>query len=74
MANKKIFINTEFIKLDSLLKLIGEVATGGQAKLMIQNGEVLLNGEVCSLRGKKVYPKDVVMINENEYLVEASEK
>lgn len=74
MVNKKISINTEFIKLDSLLKLIGEVSTGGQAKLMIQNKEVLLNGEICTLRGKKIYPGDVVMINGNLYSVEAGEK
>lgn len=74
MVNKKISINTEFIKLDSLLKLIGEVSTGGQAKLMIQNKEVLLNGEICTLRGKKIYPGDVVMINGNFYSVEAGEK
>ena len=74
MVNKKISINTEFIKLDSLLKLIGEGSTGGQAKLMIQNKEVLLNGEICTLRGKKIYPGDVVMINGNFYSVEAGEK
>lgn len=74
MVNKKISINTEFIKLDSLLKLIGEVSTGGQAKLMIQNKEVLLNGEICTLRGKKIYHGDVVMINGNFYSVEAGEK
>ena len=47
-------IHTEFIRLDALLKLAGEVPTGGVAKEIIQNGEVLVNGEVCTMRGKKM--------------------
>ena len=48
-----ISIDTEFIRLDALLKLAGAVETGGHAKLAVQNGEVLVNGEVCTMRGKK---------------------
>lgn len=48
-------IDTEYIRLDALLKLAGAAATGGQAKFEIQSGEVELDGEVCLLRGKKVY-------------------
>lgn len=55
-------IDTEFIKLDSLLKYANIVETGGIAKLLIQDGEVLLNGEVETRRGKKIYPGDVVEI------------
>ena len=44
----KIEIDTEFIRLDALLKLGGAVETGGQAKFVIQNGEVLVNGEPCT--------------------------
>ena len=51
---EKIFIETEFIKLDNLLKLAGAFQTGGQAKLMVQSGAVKLNGEVCTMRGKKM--------------------
>ncbi len=51
-------IDTEFIRLDSLLKLAGFVDTGGQAKLVIQNGEVTVNGLPCSMRGKKLRPGD----------------
>lgn len=47
-------INTEFIKLDSLLKFAGMVETGGEAKELIQAGQVKLNGEVCTMRGKKM--------------------
>ncbi len=51
-------IVTEFIRLDSLLKLAGFVDTGGQAKFVIQNGQVLVNGQPCSMRGKKLRPGD----------------
>lgn len=56
----EIKIDTEFIKLDSLLKYANIVETGGIGKLLIQNGEVLLNGEIETRRGKKVYPGDTV--------------
>lgn len=56
---EKIGITTEFIRLDSFLKLTGMVDTGGQAKFVIQGGEVLVNGEVCPMRGKKLRPGDV---------------
>ena len=58
----KIKIDTEFIKLDSLLKLSGVVPTGGAAKIFIQDGEVKLNGEVCTMRGKKIRKGDKVKI------------
>lgn len=48
-------IDTEYIRLDALLKLAGAAATGGQAKFEIQSGEVELDGQTCLLRGKKVY-------------------
>ena len=53
-----ITIDTEFIRLDSLLKLGGAVETGGQAKMLIQGGRVLVNGEVCTMRGKKMRDGD----------------
>lgn len=55
---KEINIKEEYIKLDSALKLAGFVNTGGHAKTVIQNGEVRVNGEVCVLRGKKLYKGD----------------
>lgn len=60
---EKILIHTEFIKLDSLLKLAGLVETGGEAKLLIQNGQVEVNGEVCTMRGKKLRPGDLVTLD-----------
>ena len=59
---EKILIHTEFIKLDSLLKLAGLVETGGEAKLLIQNGLVQVNGEVCTMRGKKLRTGDTVAL------------
>ena len=57
---EKIAISTEFIKLDSLLKYASLVGTGGEAKLVIAEGMVTVNGEVCTMRGKKIRPGDVV--------------
>lgn len=51
-------IDTEYIRLDALLKLAGAFETGGQAKVSIQNAEVLVNGEVCTMRGKKMREGD----------------
>ena len=59
----KIKIDTEFIKLDSLIKLAGVVGTGGQAKMLIQEGLVSVNGEVCLMRGKKLYDGDSVIVD-----------
>ena len=55
-----ISIKTEFIKLDSLLKFAGMVQTGGEAKELIAEGLVKVNGEVCTMRGKKVRSGDTV--------------
>lgn len=57
---KKIYIKTDFIRLDSLLKLAGAVGTGGQAKVMISDGLAAVNGEVCLMRGKKLRGGDIV--------------
>ncbi|MBQ6707195.1 MAG: RNA-binding S4 domain-containing protein [Clostridia bacterium] len=61
-----IVIDTEFIRLDDLLKLAGAVRSGGQAKFLIQNGAVTLNGEVCTMRGKKLRPGDLVAIPDED--------
>ena len=57
---EKIAIDTEFIKLDSMLKFAAAVGTGGEAKYVIAEGMVNVNGEVCTMRGKKLRPGDVV--------------
>jgi ribosome-associated protein len=57
---RKIAITGGFIKLGSLLKLADIASTGGMAKVLIQNGEVFVNGEVCTERGRKIVPGDLV--------------
>ena len=57
---QQISIHTEFIKLDALLKYASLAETGGEAKQMVQAGEVKVNGEVCTMRGKKLHPGDQV--------------
>lgn len=64
-----ITIITEFIKLQDLLKLANLVGTGGEAKIVIQNGDVLVNGEVCTMRGKKIRPGDMVAFDGKELTV-----
>ena len=66
---KEIKITTDFIKLDSFLKLSGVCATGGHAKIVIIGGEVLVNGSVCTMRGKKIYPNDVITVDHFEVQV-----
>lgn len=63
MQEQEIQIHTEFIKLEGLLKFAGIVETGGDAKGVIQDGEVTVNGAVCTQRGKKIRPGDVVAMN-----------
>lgn len=63
-------IHTEYIRLDALMKLSGCADTGGQAKAGIQEGEVLVNGEVCTQRGKKIRPGDTVTVADAEISVE----
>lgn len=57
-------ITTEFIKLDSLLKLAGLTETGGNAKQVILEERIKVNGEICTMRGKKIRPGDRVQIDE----------
>ena len=64
-----ITITTEYIKLQDLLKFAAEVQTGGEAKIAIQEGEVTVNGEVCTMRGKKIRPGDAVCFDGQEMTV-----
>ncbi len=64
MRTEIIKIDTEFIRLDNLLKFAGAVDTGGAAKFIIQDGQVLVNGEVCTMRGKKMRSGDKAQIED----------
>jgi ribosome-associated protein len=66
---KEVKITTDFIKLDSFLKLASAVSTGGHAKMVITGGEVKVNGEVCLMRGKKLHEGDLVEFEGLQYKV-----
>ena len=65
----QVSIATEFIKLESAMKLANVIPSGGTAKLEIQDGNVLVNGEVCTMRGKKLYPGDKFTFDGVTYLI-----
>ena len=62
-------IGTEFIKLESAMKLANIIPSGGTAKMVIQDGLVNVNGEVCTMRGKKLYPGDKFSYEGLTYLI-----
>ena len=64
-----ISITTEYIKLQDLLKFSGAADTGGAAKAAVQEGEVQVNGEICTMRGKKIRPGDVVRYQGQDFTV-----
>lgn len=68
-----ILISTEFIKLDAFLKFAALVGTGGEAKNLIADGFVEVNGEVCTQRGKKLRPGDVISFGGEEFTIAAGE-
>lgn len=72
MKKEIVKIHTEFIKLDSLLKFAGAAETGGQAKELVATGTVQVNGEGCTMRGKKIRPGDAVTVGEMEIEVETA--
>ena len=67
--NIPVTIKTEYIKLDQLLKFAGVVETGGFAKDVIQAGEVKVNGEICTMRGKKIRSGDKILFEDFEITV-----
>ena len=69
-----VVISTEFIKLQDALKFANAVPSGGLAKTEIQEGNVLVNGEVCTMRGKKLYPGDRFSFDGQEYLITIHER
>ncbi|WP_027633277.1 RNA-binding S4 domain-containing protein [Clostridium hydrogeniformans] len=65
----EVSVETDIIKLDAFLKWSGAVSMGSEAKIVIQEGEVYLNGEVCTQRGKKLKKGDVIEFNGESYKV-----
>ena len=72
-TEKTLSITTPFIKLDSAMKLADAVGSGGTAKLLIEDGQVRVNGEVCTQRGKKLYPGDRFRYDNTDYLITGKE-
>ena len=66
---RTVTITTEFIKLQDLLKFANLVESGGEAKECVQGGEVMVNGEICTMRGKKIRPGDVVVFDGEDLTV-----
>lgn len=64
-----VVISTEFIKLESAMKLANILPSGGTAKMVIQDGLVAVNGETCTMRGKKLYPGDEFSYEGQNYLI-----
>ena len=71
---EEITIQTEFIRLDALLKFAALVGSGGEAKTLIQDGLVLLNGETCTQRGRKIRPGDSVELQGQTVLVRSGDE
>lgn len=67
---KKIQIETEYIKLDQFLKFSGEVVDGGEARFLITEGKIVINGEIEKRRGKKLRPGDKIEVRGNKYSIE----
>ena len=74
METITITITTEFIKLQDLMKFADMVSSGGEAKVLIQEGEVSVNGEVCLQRGRKIRPGDVVSFQGGQYTVSYADR
>lgn len=69
MEKKHLPISTDYIKLEAAMKFSGLTMTGGEAKSLIAEGQVRVNGEVCTMRGKKLYPGDGFSFAGEEYVV-----
>lgn len=69
MTEERVKIQTEYIKLQDLLKFAGAVETGGEAKEIIQSGLVTVNGEPCTMRGKKLRPGDRAELDGKRFVV-----
>lgn len=66
---KEVYITTEFIRLDAALKLASVVSTGGQAKMLIEDEQIRVNGEICTQRGKKLRDGDAFAFENQEFLI-----
>ncbi|WP_425539110.1 RNA-binding S4 domain-containing protein [Microaceticoccus formicicus] len=70
MNTKKIKIDSEFIKLDQLLKYASLVQSGAEAKMLINDEQIIVNGEICTMRGKKLRPGDTIEFEDQKIIIE----
>lgn len=73
-TEEDLYISTPFIKLDSALKLSGLAETGGTAKMFIEDGLVKVNDEVCTQRGKKLYPGDRIFFGNSLFVIKKDDE
>ena len=73
LPEQNVVIGTEFIKLEAALKFANATESGGMAKAVIQDGLVSVNGEICTMRGKKLYPGDHFCFENIEYVIQTNE-
>ncbi|MGI6578080.1 MAG: RNA-binding S4 domain-containing protein [Eubacteriales bacterium] len=66
---KELKISTEYITLDAALKFANIASSGGEAKILITDGQVRVNGEVCLMRGKKLRPGDIFTVSDERFLI-----
>ncbi len=64
---KDVKITTEYITLGQLVKFLSLVGSGGEVKFFLLENEILINGEIDNRRGRKIYPNDIVAINNQRY-------
>lgn len=69
MKREPVQIHSPFIKLDAFLKFCGVAGTGGHAKVLIEEGQVRVDGDVCLQRGRKLFPGAVVAVEDREFEV-----
>ncbi len=73
LNEEKLYIVTDFIKLDAAMKLAGIADTGGMAKMMIEDSQVKVNSEICLQRGKKLYPGDKILFRNSLFIISKDE-
>jgi S4 domain protein YaaA len=70
---EKVFIKTDYITLGQLIKYLSLVGSGGEVKIFLQMNDIYLNGELENRRGRKIYPGDILKIQDTEYIIQSNE-
>jgi S4 domain protein YaaA len=68
-----VFIKTDYITLGQLIKYLSLVGSGGEVKIFLQMNDIYLNGELENRRGRKIYPGDILKIQDTEYIIQSNE-